>query len=141
MRDRRVVLGLALVVVLCGACREASPEASTPRQVARVEPIDGTDRVRVILTEDAERRIELETTAVTSDGGELVMPYSAVFYGLDGETWTYTNVEPRTFERAPITVDRVEDGLAYLSDGPPAGTPVVTVGAAELFGVESGIGG
>src|SRR3989304_5392920 len=30
--------------------------------------------------------------------------------------------------------------LAALSDGPVPGPPVVTVGAAELFGVESGVG-
>jgi hypothetical protein len=59
---------------------------------------------------------------------------------LNGETWTYTSPEPLTFVRAPITVEAIDADLAYLSAGPAPGTEVVTVGAAELFGVESGVG-
>jgi hypothetical protein len=33
-------------------------------------------------------------------------------------------------------VERVVGDLAVLSDGPPVGTPVVTVGAALLYGTE-----
>jgi multidrug efflux pump subunit AcrA (membrane-fusion protein) len=70
----------------------------------------------------------------------LIIPYSAVIYGLNGETWTYINPEPLTFMRQPITVDRIEGGLAYLSDAPPVGTPVVTVGAQLLYGADTGVG-
>jgi len=68
------------------------------------------------------------------------MPYDAVFYGLDGETWAYVVSEPLTYVHAPVTVDSVSGETAYLSEGPAAGTEVVTVGAAELFGVETGVG-
>jgi hypothetical protein len=70
----------------------------------------------------------------------LVIPYSAVVYGLHGETWTYTNPEPLTYIRHPITVDHIEGGQAFLSDGPPAGTSVVTVGAQMLYGADTGVG-
>ena len=69
-----------------------------------------------------------------------VIPYSAVIYGLNGETWVYTNPEPLTFVRQPITVDHIEGGLAYLSDGPPLGSDVVMVGVAELYGADTGVG-
>lgn len=70
----------------------------------------------------------------------LVVPYSAVVYGLHGETWAYTNPEPLTFIRHPITVEYIEGGQAFLSDGPPIGTSVVTVGAQLLYGADTGVG-
>ena len=70
-----------------------------------------------------------------------VVPQSAVVYGLRGETWVYTLTEtPLTYEQHPVTVDIMEGGMAVLSDGPPLGTEVVTVGAMELYGVETGLG-
>jgi hypothetical protein len=42
--------------------------------------------------------------------------------------------------RAEVTVVEIADDKASLSAGPPPGTAVVTVGAAELFGVETGLG-
>ena len=59
---------------------------------------------------------------------------------LNGETWTYTNPEPLVFVRHRVTVEYISGDLAVLLDGPPAGTSVVTVGAAELFGAELGVG-
>ena len=40
----------------------------------------------------------------------------------------------------PVTVEDVNGDIAHLSSGPATGTPVVTVGVAELFGTENGIG-
>lgn len=71
----------------------------------------------------------------------IVIPYSAVIYDQRGGTWMYTNPELLTFVRNAITVDYIVGDLAVLSDGPPEGTAVVVVGAAELFGVENGVGG
>jgi hypothetical protein len=66
--------------------------------------------------------------------------YSAVIYGAHGETWVYTNPEPLTYVRHPVTVDYIEDGTAFLSDGPASGTEVVSVGVTELFGAEFEVG-
>jgi hypothetical protein len=70
----------------------------------------------------------------------LIIPYSAVIYGLNGETWTYINSAPLTYMRQHIAVDYIEGGQAFLSNGPPAGTRVVTVGAAMLYGTDTGVG-
>jgi hypothetical protein len=70
----------------------------------------------------------------------LVIPYAALLYGINGETWAYTNPAPLTFVRQPITVDYIDGGLVYLLDGPAVGTEVVTVGAPELFGADTGVG-
>jgi hypothetical protein len=88
-----------------------------------------------------EQRVLVEVSMLGSDAIRKVIPYSAVLYDLHGNTWAYARVEPLTFERALIVVDYIEGDLAVLAEGPPAGTEVVTTGAAELFGAESGIGG
>jgi hypothetical protein len=54
--------------------------------------------------------------------------------------WVYTSPDPLVFVRHPIVIDREHGGRAYLSDGPAVGTNVVTLGAAELLGAETGIG-
>ena len=41
--------------------------------------------------------------------------------------------------RQKIKVDHIDGDKAILAQGPAAGTKVVTVGAAELFGSEEGI--
>ncbi len=68
-----------------------------------------------------------------------VVPYAAVLYGVNGETWVYTNPEPLVFVREAIAIDYIEGDQAFLSEGPQAGTAVVTVGGAELFGTETGV--
>ena len=63
-----------------------------------------------------------------------------MLYDAAGTTWVYATREPLSYLREPITVDDIEDDQAVLTDGPAAGTAVVTVGAAELYGTELGVG-
>jgi hypothetical protein len=131
------VAALALVVAGCGG--QAAEE--TPAPPASTEQVKGTDTIRVVLTPQAAERLGVQTAPVKSDGSggeKVVIPYAAVLYDANGETWTYTNPEPRVFVRHDISVDRIEGGIAILSEGPPVDTAVVTVGAAELWGVEYG---
>jgi hypothetical protein len=69
-----------------------------------------------------------------------VVPYSALLYGADGDTWVYTLVEELTFERAAVDVSTIDGERVLVKGGPPAGTEVVTVGAQELWGAEYGVG-
>lgn len=86
------------------------------------------------------QRVRIELALEGTGSQQLVIPYAAVIYDLNGNTWTYTNPQPLTFVREPITVDYIEGELAVLSAGPPIGTTVVTVGVAELYGTETGVG-
>jgi hypothetical protein len=88
-----------------------------------------------------EDRVRVELTLMGSGAQRKVVPYSAVVYDIHGDAWVYTAAtEPRTYIRHAVTIDYVEGGLAVVSDGPPTGTLVVTVGAAELSGAEFGVG-
>ena len=69
-----------------------------------------------------------------------IVPYAAVLYDLLGDTWVYSQQEHLVYVRAPIVVDYIDGDLAVLSEGPPAGTAVVTAGASDLYGAETGIG-
>ena len=130
---------VSLQLVACGQTPESS-ESSPPARVEHIQP----DLSRVILTAQAAKRLGIETAPVSNkqvDGTQReVVPYAAVYYDLNGATWVYTNPEPLTFVRAPITVDSITGDVAVLSKGPPVGTAVVTVGATELYGTEFGVG-
>lgn len=70
----------------------------------------------------------------------LVVPFTAILYDIQGGAWVYENTAPLTYIRRRVEVLRVTNGMAVLQRGIPAGTKVVTDGAAELFGTEFGGG-
>jgi len=136
----RWVIVLLIMTCLLSACTSSTNKADESAP-AKVEPIEQTGFSRVILTADAAKRLGIQTTPVsdTQVGGTLekVVPYSAVFYDVHGATWVYTNPQPLTFVRGSVKVDSIDDeDRAILSDGPPTGTAVVTVGTPELYGTE-----
>jgi len=132
-------LGLALYSRV--AAIEGEADQSEP---AYVEPIEGSSLSRIVVSEQAAKRIGLATAPVADDASNgaprKVIPYAAVIYSPNGETWAYTSPEPRVFVREAIGIERIEGDKAILTEGPAAGTEVVTVGAAELLGAESGLG-
>ena len=150
-RNRGLKLAsLALIVglVLSGCAKTEEVDEATDH-AGRVESIDGTTRTRVRLTEEAARRLDIQTapvrevalavagTTTAAAAATRVMPFAAVLYEPDGAAFTYTNPEPFVYVRQPIAVTSIKGDDAFLSDGPAVGTQVVTVGAAELSGIET----
>jgi hypothetical protein len=86
------------------------------------------------LTVNNRMRVELQLSG--SNEKRKVVPYGSVYYDAKGAAWIYVTTKPLVFERRRVDVERVVGELAVLSDGPPVGTPVVTVGAALLYGTE-----
>lgn len=79
--------------------------------------------------------------ALSDDGiVRKVAPYDAVLYDIRGATWVYTNPEPLVFVRHSVIIEYIDKGLAVLTEGPPSGTAIVSVGVAELYGTEFKIG-
>jgi len=85
-------------------------------------------------------RVQLEIPIASAGGARSVVPYGALLYDVNGDAWVYISTAAGTYQRAPVVVDYIEDDQAVLLDGPDEGTPVVSVGAAELFGTEFGVG-
>jgi hypothetical protein len=131
-----IILGLVALGLAVSACGGSSESPAPPAPAKITKLAGGGDQIT--LTADAAKRIDVRTAAVKSDGGNTVIPYAAVLYDPDGAAWTYTNPKPLVFERADITVDRIDGERAILAKGPAPGTAVVTVGATELWGVEYG---
>ena len=133
-----------LLLIAAGAALSACGEASTGydhetashHEPAKIEPIKGTDVHRVIFTPDGAKRVGLKTAAIRQEGQETVMPYGAIIYDHEGNSYAYTVPEPLTFVRQEVKVDSIDGNNVVLSDGPPTGTKVVTVGTAEVYGTE-----
>jgi ABC-type oligopeptide transport system substrate-binding subunit len=143
-KKRWILVGLLVASLPLSACTQAPTATASENQPAVVEPINGSEFSRVRLTDKAAERLAIQTAPVRDEqvGGvqRKVVPYAAVIYGLNGETWTYTNPEPLVFIREEITIERIDGDKAIVTAGPPAGTAVVTAGGAELFGEETGVG-
>lgn len=80
------------------------------------------------------------TLPFSGSSSGIVIPFSAIVYDINGGTWVYTNPSPNTYIRQRVELQTVIDKNAVLSRGPAAGTKIVIVGAAELFGTEFGGG-
>jgi hypothetical protein len=142
--QRWLLATMCVATMLVSACGTAGqPVQMAPDSMeapSRLEPIDGSEVSRVVLTDLAARRLDIQTEPVRTeevDGAErILIPYAAVIYDLEGQAWVYTSPAPLTFIRANIDVATIEGDTAVLASGPLTGTPVVTVGGAELYGAE-----
>jgi hypothetical protein len=138
-RTRNTLIACSTLLLLAG-CRDVASEVAPEYEPGTVEPVEGSDLSRVVLTEDAARRIGLETAEVEAEGRRLVVPQSAIWIDEHGDVWVYTNPEPLVFVRAQVEVATyVGRTEAVLADGPEPGTAVASVGVAELIGTEFGV--
>ncbi len=143
-RARLLSAGLTLVIAVLplSACTEVETETATSYEPAKLEPVKGdADLKRVTFTAEGARRTGLETAPVRSSGEHKVVPYAALIYDAEGKTYVFTSTAPLSFVRSEVQVRDIEGNRVLLSDGPPAGTEVVTVGAAEVYGTELEIAG
>lgn len=138
---RLLVATTCALMLLTSGCGEALSD----KYVIHDDPVTlaevaGSELQEVTLTERAAERLGVTVAEVSSRGDDLVVPSGALWLDIKGVFWVYTNPEPNTFLRYPVTVEDDDGRTATLSAGPPAGTRVVTVGVPELFGAEVGVG-
>ena len=140
--DRWILVFVTALTLVVSACAQSSePEAAGDEGPAHVEDIAGSEVKKVTLTEDAVERIGVETVPVAAAaGGRVQVPSATVLFDQQGRTWVFTEPEHDVFVRAPVTVIGTNGEDTILSTGPAADTPVVTVGVAELYGSELGVG-
>ena len=133
----RTVLVVAIAGVAAAGCKEVEEETAKGYEPASTEAVKGGGDVkRVTFTAEGARRVGLRTAPVRHSGDEEVVPYAALVYDAEGRTWVYGRTGSLTFVRRRVDVDRIQGTRAFLSRGPAAGTRVVTVGAAEVYGTE-----
>ena len=146
LRSKKWMVVVLLMIIAGLQLAGCGPDIAKATKIepAEVVPIEGTELNRLTLTEKAVERLDIHTAAVREEqvNGEqrMVIPYGAVLYDLNGGTWAYTNPEPRVYIRQPISVEYIKDDMVVLTDGPAVGTEIVIVGAAELYGTDTGVG-
>jgi hypothetical protein len=139
---RRVGIALASVLSasVLGGCGASQDSAEPAEGFTRTE--DG-GIVQLSVDPEAVERLGIESETLSSDAasgdGVEAIPAAAVLYAPDGSTFVYTRGDATTFGRHPVSVQRMEGGYAWVRDGPPPGSAVVTQGAAELTGMEFGL--
>jgi hypothetical protein len=139
------ILGLLIAVPQLSACTQASEETTGGAEPAKVEHVEGASDVsRLTLTAKAAERLGIQTAPIreqkVAGKQRKVIPYGALLYDSKGDTHVYVTPRPLTYIREPVTVDYIGAGSVVLTAGPAAGTRVVSVGAAELYGTETGVG-
>jgi hypothetical protein len=142
--NRLTMVALTGAVLLVSGCRR--DQVAEKYHPATLDSTEVAGIMRVTLDARAAERIGLKTAAVeevvlqipglTVTRTNRVMPYGALLYDTKGDTWTFTNPKPLQFVRHKVVVDDIDGDRVFLAEGPPAGTAVVTVGAAELLGAE-----
>jgi len=155
MNDTKRLVVIALVMfaaVLIGGCGGSSNPAIAPSE--RVVPVPGSPGGKIILTSVGAQRIGIQTARVGRAPSppapkpkgkpepsvlSAVVPVAAVVYDPSGNTYVFTSPGALQFTEVPVTVDHVSGASAYLLRGPRPGSTVVTVGAEELFGVQTGV--
>lgn len=142
VRARFAIVALIAAGLPFMGCKKDSVAAK--HHPATLEESGQKGIMKVTLEARAAERIGLETASIREEqvslaGGTAmrkVMPYGALMYDKKGATWTFTNPQPLVFVRQAVVVERIDGDRVILAEGPPAGTVIATVGAAQLMGVE-----
>ncbi len=144
MKSQKTIFFFILVIfgLVLSACGN-NLTAGEKIQPISLEKIDET-RNRLILTERAAQRLDIQTAPVSEtmmdESTYLVVPYSTIIYDLTGGVWVYVNPAPLTYHREQVVVETIDGDSVLLSEGPTAGTMVVTIGVPELYGADTGVG-
>jgi hypothetical protein len=137
------VVGLTLAAVTALALTACGDDSAETEKVppAVLESVPEGEIGRITLTDLAAQRLDIQTATIEEGSASaLQAPFAAVIYQPDGSTWVYSHPEGKVYVREEIEIDRIEGDVAYLTSGPEPGTPVVVVGASELWGFEFGVG-
>jgi len=136
-----------IVFMQVTACmEEQSPYVKI--EPAQLEKIEGSELNRVIMSEKAMERLAIETGVVREENitymgktaKRKTVDYSSIIYDPNGKTWLYTSPQPRVFVRQEIKVDFITGDKVVLNEGPEIGVSIATVGVAEIYGTEAGVG-
>ena len=121
-----IVLALLSASLLSACGPAAAPEEEV--KPITLEPIAGTNRNHLTLTEEAAERLGLETVPVVAqqvDGADrLVIPYAALLYDPTGQTWVCRKTSRSTRLRPTMESAasfRLPGALALTKRPPPPG--------------------
>jgi hypothetical protein len=133
---KRLALLTAIVIFATGCGGSSKPSSPAERIVQHAGSGD-----QIVLSALGAERIGLRTTIARSAGAnrEAIIPFSAVVYDPGGKTYAFASPAPLTYVEVPIVIDQVNGNAVYVQAGVRPGTRVVSTGAEELYGVQTGV--
>ncbi|MGW1508332.1 efflux RND transporter permease subunit [Streptomyces sp. NPDC002394] len=120
----------------------ASAAEHNEQPPAEIEKVPEGRIPHLTLAEDTAKRIHITTEPLRQaplDGTgppRTLIPLKAVVYDQEGKTFAFTNPKPYVYLRTPVQLGQFGEHDAVVRSGLARGTHVVTVGAAELLGIE-----
>lgn len=134
---------LAVAGISVSACGSSSTRSVPP--AGKLVHAAGSPAGRIVLTPLGAQRLGVETATVRAAPAHgagaalLLVPYSSLVYDANGNTYVFISLSALTFTEVPVSVAQISGDSVYLLRGPGAGARVVTVGAEELYGVQTGV--
>ena len=136
-----VCIGVALACLLGLQSCAKKPDASHAVAVKHSTVTAVGDGInRITLSSEAVKRLRLEFATPAKKGEQLTLPYKTLLYDPNGKEWAYVSESDTTFKRVALKVSNIDGDTVVYTEGPQPPQQVVTWGAAELFGIEFGIG-
>lgn len=141
------LFGLVFLLTLQG-CTRSHEQKHKGTPPAKVEKHQNEKLPFVILTQEAETRIGIVTEPLENVRLNkqvfFRIPVSSILYDTEGNTWVYIRIPSSnlpTFQRREVKLIKIDEKSAHISsDFSAPSEPVVTVGTAELYGAETGVG-
>lgn len=142
MSIRPLSITVICAALLClSACNQGDSSAAKPPAPAKAAAKQEPGGIKRITLKDVEiKYLGITLGEVTQAGERLSIPYSALLYDPTGGEWAFANPEANVYQRTALKVAAIEADKVYLTSGPAVGSKVVTMGAAELYGIEFGVG-
>jgi hypothetical protein len=132
------LLATAAVAALLAGCGGSHTASIQP--TARIERAPGEKAARIVVTATGAQRIGLRTARARRASGSAVrIPYSALIYDPSGRAYAFIAVGRLAYREVPVRVAHIDGPAAYLVKGPRPGDRVVSTGAEELYGVQTGV--
>ncbi|HET9301711.1 MAG TPA: hypothetical protein VFO20_02955, partial [Propionibacteriaceae bacterium] len=104
--------GFVVAVVAAASltgCAEIEAPAAEPYEPAHLESTGPNQPARIILTEEAQHRVQLQTTLVKLHGADVSVDQAALVYDKKGKPWVFTVIGPLTYVRAAIGIKEVSE--------------------------------
>lgn len=102
---------------------------------------NGIENPTVTLSNEERGRLDIKTLKVLIEPNRTIeLPLSSLIYDTQGTAWIYIENPNLKFKRSEIQIISTNNEKMKVSMNFGSNGEVVVVGAAELYGVETGVG-
>jgi hypothetical protein len=136
-----IIFSTFIAILVFNACvgHKSSRTKIQPSEVFKAA--DPSKSATIQLTSEAKNRLEIMSQAFPrGKDAKQAVPISALLYDTAGFAWFFVEDSVLRFHREKVRVLKTENNRILVESTFDASLPVVIQGAAELNGIESGVG-